>query len=303
MQKFLQWQAQIVLIIGVLSVSTAAIFIRACIEAGNDRSLGFSLLIACCRLLFASVFLLPTWRTFQRDRYSITAYYWAIAAGCCLASHFAAWITSLSFTSIAASTTLVTTTPIWVTIISWLWLGEKPKKLTLLGIAIALGGSVIITLGDSNTNNTHTNPLLGNCLALIGTILASLYFLLGREAQRNGLGIGHYSAIAYTTAALLLLPLPGLLGTNYFSYPREVYFYLFLMAIFAQLIGHTSLNWAIAKTSPIIVTLTVLFEPIPASYMGWFIFGELPSAFTLQGGIILLLGVAIGAIAQNQKQD
>jgi len=119
---------------------------------------------------------------------------YAGAAGLCLALHFATWITSLSFTSIAASTTLVTTNPVWVALLSWLWLKEKPNALTILGIGVAFGGGVLIALGDTGAVTAGSNPPLGNFLALVGAWMASLYFLLGREAQQRGLGM---TAIAF----------------------------------------------------------------------------------------------------------
>jgi drug/metabolite transporter (DMT)-like permease len=221
---------------------------------------------------------------------------WAIAAGITLSVHFATWITSLSFTSIAASTTIVTTNPIWVTLLSWLWWNEKPKALTLIGIAIALSGGFCIAIGDAGSLTGGSNPLLGDALALFGAWSASLYLLLGKQAQASGLSIANYSAIAYTTAALLLLPLPFFFGLNYWSYPPEIYVYLFGMAVFSQVLGHTSFNWAVRFISPTFVTLAILFEPVSASILGFFVFGEVPSFLVLVGAIILLVGSAIAIL-------
>ncbi|BAW02212.1 drug/metabolite transporter permease [Thermus thermophilus] len=105
-------------------------------------------------------------------------------------------------------------------------------------------------------------PLLGDLLAVFGAVAASFYFLLGREAQRRGLSTLEYVRVAYTTAALLLLPLPYLFGGGYGGYPLEVYAYLLLMALLPQLVGHTSFNWATRHIPPVLVTLAILFEPV-----------------------------------------
>lgn len=285
-------QIGFILIVGVFAVSTAAIFIRLAIAAADERGLGFSLFLSAFRLLVASLVLLPTWRNLQPNPQAPAALYYAGAAGVCLSCHFVAWITSLSFTSIAASTTLVTTNPIWVSLISWLWFREKPTRTIVLGIAIAFAGGVLIAFGDAGSD-VGDRPLLGNSLALLGAILASLYLLLGREAQRRGLGIGRYAAIAYSTGALVLLPLPPLAGSNYIGYLLTVYLYTVLMAVVSQAIGHTAFNWSVRWVSPILITLALLFEPVGSSLLGYVVFGEAPGLPVLLGAVVVLVGVAV----------
>lgn len=295
------WQVGLILVVGVFAISTAAIFIRLAIAAAGVRGVGFSLFLAASRLTIASLLLLPAWRNLKAASLSPGAVRYAAAAGICLAVHFATWITSLSFTSIAASTTLVTTNPVWVALLSWLWFKEKPTKLTMLGIGVALVGGILITLGDAGTVTAGNNPLLGNFLALIGSWMISLYLLLGREAQRRGLGIGTYVAVAYTTGALVLLPLPLLLGASYLGYPLAVYLYILAMAVAAQVIGHTTLNWAVRWIAPTLVTLAILFEPVSSSFLGYLIFNELPGVMVLVGAAILLGGVALAVFGTREK--
>lgn len=298
----LQWQVGLVLLGGVFAVSTAAIFIRLAMQANASAGIsgvGFSLFLAASRLAIASLLLLPAWRNLRTNQLSPGALRYAGAAGVCLALHFATWITSLSFTSIAASTTLVTTNPVWVAILSWLWFQEKPTKLTILGIGVAFTGGVLIALGDQAGVNVGSNPFLGNSLALVGAWLVSLYLLFGREAQRRGLGIGTYVAIAYSVGAIILLPLPLLFGSTYVGYPVVVYLYIVLMAIAAQVVGHTTLNWAMRWISPTFVTLAILFEPVSSSFLGYLIFNELPGLLVLLGAVVLLGGVAIAIAGRS----
>lgn len=293
-----RWKVTLILAIGVLAVSTAAIWSRLAFEAAETRTVGFSLVIAASRLTLASMILLPTWRNIQRGEALKRALPYAIAAGGFLGVHFACWITSLAYTSIAASTTFVTTNPVWVALISWVWLKEKISRKTIAGIAIALGGGLIIGLADAG-GNAGSNPLLGNCLAIAGSWAVSIYLLFGREAQKQGLTVGGYGAIAYTTAAVVLLPMPILLGNGYSGYPTPVYLYILLMAIFPQLVGHTSFNWAMGWVSPTLVTLSILFEPVFASLLGYFIFGEVPPTQVFFGAAVLLTGVGIAAMGDR----
>lgn len=293
------WKIGLVLLIGVLAVSTAAIFSRLAFAAAGVQDVGFSLVLAASRLTLAALLLLPTWSKFQPNQLGPGALHYAIAAGSFLALHFATWITSLAYTSIAASTTLVTTNPVWVTLLTWIWFHEKPTKLTLIGTGIALTGGFLIGLGDAGGKSGGSNPLLGDLLALIGAWTASLYLLLGREAQRRGISIGTYAAIAYSMAAIILLPLPFLFHSGYTGFPPAVYLYILLTALFPQLIGHTSFNWAVRWISPVLVTLVLLFEPIGASLLGYVVFKEVPSLLVIAGAVVLLTGVAIAALGSR----
>ena len=294
-----RWQVVIILAVGVFAVSAAAIFIRLSMEAAGLSGVGFSLFLAASRLTIAALILLPAWRNLERTQ--AKGFYWAGAAGLCLALHFSTWITSLSFTSIAASTTLVTTNPVWVALFSWLWFKEKPSRLTVFGIAIALLGGILIALGDQG-GAYNSNPLLGDLLALVGAVMASLYLLFGRESQRQGLGLSVYIAVAYSTAALVLLPLPMLFGASYGGYPTVVYGYVGLMAVLSQLIGHTSFNWAVRWVSPTLITLIILAEPVGSSFLGYLIFGEVPASLVLLGAGVLLAGVATAVVGRHQER-
>ncbi|MDX2215087.1 MAG: DMT family transporter [Oculatellaceae cyanobacterium bins.114] len=297
------WQVGLILTVGIVSVSTAAVFIRLALAAADVRGVGFSLVLAALRLTIAALLLIPAWRNFRNQTFQRSALFYALAAGVCLALHFATWITSLSFTSIAASTTLVTTNPIWVALLSWLWFKEKPTALTIAGIGITLTGGILIGLASTGTATDGSNPMLGNGLALVGSWAVSLYFLLGREAQQRGLGIGSHVVLTYSTAALVLLPLPLLFGSSYEGYSAEVYLYIFLMALFPQVIGHTSFNWAVRWVSPTLVTLVILAEPVGSGILGFLVFRENPGVIVLIGAVIILTGVAIAVIGARKPAE
>ena len=286
------WKIAAVLLVGILAISFGSILVRLALRASGDQSLAFSLVMSAGRLAVAALLLAPGWTRPLEGRAGLP---FALAAGGFLALHFAFWITSLSYTSVAASTALVTTNPVWVTLLGWWLFGERPSFLTLLGVGVALLGGVLIALGDSEGGG-GANPLLGDFLALLGAVAASCYFLLGREAQRRGLSTWAYVRVAYTAAALLLLPLPYLFGGGYGGYPLEVYAYLLLMALLPQLVGHTSFNWATRHIPPVLVTLAILFEPVGASLLAYFLFGELPGSRVLLGALILLVGVALAVV-------
>jgi len=281
----------LILAVAVMAISTAAPLVRLAMDAAQTKGYQFSLFLAASRLIIATLLLLPFGFPLPRKTIPLRAYLFSIGAGICLALHFVTWIASLGLTDIALSTTLVTTTPLWVALIAWIIWQEQPTLYTIIGLGIALSGSLVMIANNPSTGGS--SPLLGSFLAILAAIMASLYMLLGDQAQKQGLSLKHYITLAYSIAALFLLPFPLIWGHGYLDYSLPVYGYIFLMAIFAQLIGHTSLNWALRHLSPTVVGLTTLLEPVGASILGIWCLGEVPSLAVILGGSLILLGVAV----------
>lgn len=298
-----------VLTVGVLAVSMSAIFIRFARDSSFSNSGAFGLLIAAGRIAVASLLTAPIgFAAVQRERRTLEprvfqkAVWLAVAAGGSLSAHFAFWISSLSFTSVAASTAIVTTNPIWLSLFAWLVWKQIPSRGVIVGIAIAFAGGVLVAVGDgSSPSSAFSNPLLGNGLALLGAFAVSSYYLLGKAAQANGLSLGAYTGIAYTTAALVLAPLPALFGLAYTGYPISTYLWIALLGLVPQVIGHTSFNWAVRYLDPAIVTMVILLEPIGSSIAAVILFKEIPGVPTIIGAALLLVGVFVAIRSPSPK--
>jgi drug/metabolite transporter (DMT)-like permease len=271
-----------VLASAVVAMSLSAIFIRQADAPG--------LVIALWRLLLASLLLLPfTIRALKRSKLTRGALGYTVLAGLMLAGHFATWITSLEYTSVAASVSFVTTNPLWVALFTWLFLGQRPALTVIFGVLLAVAGGSLIGF-DSSTGSASA---LGNGLAVAGAIFASAYLLLGRAAQRRGMTVTAYAGSAYLVAAVALLPLPALAGQSYTAYGLPTFGWIVLLAVVPQLIGHTGINYALRFLSPTLVASIMLLEPVGASLLALLIFGELPGILTLSGAAVLLGGVLL----------
>ncbi len=211
----------------------------------------------------------------------------SVLSGLCLAFHFSLWITSLSYTTVASSVVLVTTNPIFVGIASHFFLKEKVSRKMAFGIAISVAGSVIIGFGDWEKG---PESLIGDILALLGAVAMSCYLLIGRKLRQK---IGLYSYIfkAYTSAALFLIVICLIFGQEFVGYSPKTYFYLFLLALVPQIIGHSSINWALGSISPSYVSIALLAEPVIAAVLAYFILYETPTPLRIAGSIIVLWGI------------
>ncbi len=295
----------LVLLGGVLVVASASIMIRLAQQMGVP-----SLVIAAGRLGCAALILLPIavlhigpeLRGLRRRDLLL-----GIGSGALLAVHFIAWITSLEYTSVASSAALVATNPLWVGLASLLLFRERLSPLTLLAIALTIGGSALIGVSDSlgAGGGTARNALLGDGLALLGALAGSGYFLIGRELRRR-LSILAYIWLVYTSAAVILLALAiALLGGTWMNvragqapgYPPLAYLLLLGLAVGPQLLGHTAFNWALRDLSATFVAVATLGEPIGSALLALLIFGEGFEVAQLAGFVLLLVGIAVAAWA------
>jgi drug/metabolite transporter (DMT)-like permease len=208
-----------------------------------------------------------------------------------LGLHFAAYISSLAFTSIAAATVLATSTPIWVALASPIVLQEHLTRRLRLGIVLALSGSLLIGL---NSGGEGARPLLGNALALSAALTGAVYVLIGRRL-RPQLSLVSYTTLVYGAAAVTLLLMTAIAGHALTGYSIQTYILILLMALFPQLLGHSSYNYALAFLPAAFVSVAIISEPVGATILGFLIFGEVPGILTVAGGTLIIVGVAVAA--------
>ena len=271
-----------ILVLGVISVSFAAIFIRLA-----DAP---PLVIAAYRLCLASLVVVPAaWiRSRQEIRnLSRQEVILALISGAFLALHFGLWIASLSYTSVATSVVLVTANPVFVSIASYLLFRERLGRQVIAGIVVCLAGAVLIGYGNWQIG---PQPLMGGVLALLGALAVAGYLLIGRRLRRN-ISILSYAALTYGSAAVLLLAAVLVSGYSLFGYSQTTYGMLVLLAVVPQLLGHTSLNWSLRFVSATLVTIAVLGEPVLATAFALVILDEAPTITEVIGGTLILAGI------------
>lgn len=282
-----------VLIIGVLAISSSSIFIRYAQTEGIP-----SLMIGAGRLVIAAIMLTPLILSrYQHILAKLTRQdiFLAFASGALLAMHFATWVSSLEYTSVLLSTVLVTTSPIWVALLEFGFLRVLPTRFVLIGLAIAILGGVVIALGSSAPveESTRTyNHLTGAFLAILGSISVAGYLVVGRKLRAKMPVIPYiwlvYGASGFIMSAVLLVAQIPITG-----YSNEGYLWLLACAIFPQLIGHSSLNYAIGYMSATLVGMITQLEPIGSALLAFLLFQETPAPIQIIGSIIILSGVMV----------
>ena len=270
------------LLIGIGAVSTASIFIKLC-----DAP---SLIIAAYRMIFASLLLTP-FVAFQKRRQGMGTMRLrgCLLSGLFLGLHFAFWIGSLKYTSVASSVVLVATNPIFVGIGGWLFLKEGLNRNLLLGIILSVFGSVLISLGDMAVSR---EAFVGDGLALLGAINGSAYLLMGRRIRQNQ-DLLSYIFPVYLTAGVVLVGLALFFQKPLWGYSSSTYLLMFLIALVPQLIGHTTFNWALKYLPATMVAIAILGEPIGSTILAYFILDEQLTLWKTIGGVLIFTGIVI----------
>ena len=304
--------------VGIAAISTSPILVRvAALPA---------LALAFWRCFAGAALLAPFARRWAGgERAEMTR---LLAAGVFLAVHFALWNASLALTSVAASTMLVSCSPLFVGLGGRL-LGEAPSRRAWLGIAVAVAGAAVIGLGDAGAGQPGgprstgalptggppwgpPNPpgpwgspdpsgaLLGDALAFAGSAALAGYLLLGRAARRR-LPVTTYAASVYGVAAAVLLPACLLTGAALGGYRAGSWLALAAVVAGPQLLGHTVFNGLLARVSATVVAVAILAEPVGATALAWLLLDELPAAAFWLGAPLVLAGVWLTVTGERER--
>jgi drug/metabolite transporter (DMT)-like permease len=272
------------MVVGLLAISTSPILIR--VAALPALAMAFWRCLAGAAVLAPFA---PRHTGAALDRADLAR---LAASGMFLAVHFALWNASLGLTTVAAATTLVSSAPLFVGLGSIL-LGEPPTARAWAGIVLATAGAVVIGAGDAIANGSvggGSAALLGDVLAFGGAVAMAAYLLLGRVARRR-LPVSTYAASVYGVAAAVLLPACLLTGSDLGGYEAASWLALAGVVAGPQLLGHTVFNGLLASVSASLVAVVMLLEPVVATGLAWWLFGELPGPSLWAGAPMVLAGV------------
>jgi drug/metabolite transporter (DMT)-like permease len=209
-------------------------------------------------------------------------------SGAFLAAHFATWIPSLSFTTVASSVALVATQPVWAALIAR-QRGEVINRGTWTGIGLALAGTLVLTGVDLSISG---RALFGDLLALVGGMLAAAYVTVGGEVRQR-LSTVSYALACYATASVLLLALCLVSSQSLRGYDQDTWLAIAGMVIGAQLLGHTLVNLVLRSISPTAVSVAILFEILGATLIARVAFDETPPAGAWPAAVLIAAGVVM----------
>ncbi len=277
----------LVLLVAVVAISFAAPFFR---QANPTHPLTK----AAIRLAIASVLLWPialrSWARVdaaQKRR--------AAGAGVLYGLHFGAWVWSLELTSVAASVTLVTSTPLLLALVSLATGRDRPQRRHGVAVALATVGVALVSGTDWQASPA---ALAGDGLALLGAAAMAAYFIVGRQLGAR-LDVWVYSALATSVGAATLFATALLAGVSPLPSSPEALAWLALAAVVSQLIGHMGLTWALRHTKPTVVAMATAGEPVGATLLAWAWLGETVAPLVAIGCVVTIAAVLLAVTAPN----
>lgn len=309
MQKGTQVSPIVGVFLGVMAVSTAAPMIRFAQQQAP------SLTIAAFRLGIATLILAP-W-VLSRNRVEIHGIqqkqrYMLILSGLLLALHFSSWIQSLSMTTVTSSVVMVSTSPLWVALLSPLFLREKIVLAAWFGLMLALVGGIVVALNQSCVlagSRFACEPFVemasgrefgGMLLALFGAFCAAGYLMIGRR-YRSNLSLPSYTFIVYGSAAVFLWTAVILSKSPVAGFSAQTYAWCIALGLVPQLIGHSTLNWSLKYLSAAFVSVALLGEPIGSSLLALIFLNEAPGFLEVAGSLLILFGIVVTSIQESKK--
>ena len=285
---------RLTLCLGILGISSASLLIRLL----GQREVP-ALTVASYRMLFACVFLAPLGMTGSTSlTETLRRHPWALlGTSFCLAAHFASFTASLYLIPVARSVLLVNSQPIFVVLLGWWLLGDRPTRAVLGCVAVSLVGVTLMSIGGGSGGAS----LRGDILALLGALFFAGYLLLGQRLRRE-VSASRYAALVYgmTGAELLIAalvtkaPVVGFDGVTWLLFVG--------LAVLPTLAGHTVFNWALAHVPATTVSIAFLGESAGAALLAAIFLHEIPDSWTLGGGLVCLLGVA-GVVLQPMRRS
>ena len=283
------WRVPLALLLATISISFAAIFFVKTKPTDPFVSAGLRLTMAAAVMFPLSL------KHFKRLRPSEFAS--CALAGVCYAVHFGAWVWSLMLTSVAASTTLVTATPLVLALVGWLSGKDRPSRRLWLALSIAVCGISCISMADPGSAES---PFVGNALAFLGALGMVGYLLIGR-------GLTHLHpwvilSVASFVGGSTLLVAAALLGIPLIPPTSDAFFWIVMATLIPQLIGHTALTYALRFASPTAVSMATVAEPAGAALLAWVILSEQLSLTVALGCLLTMGAVTLSSSGASAKQ-
>ena len=219
-------------------------------------------------------------------------------AGAMLAAHFAAWVSALKLTSVAAATALVTTQLIWVVLIDRVK-GVKPTTAVLVGSTLSIAGVLVISGFDFALSS---RAITGDALAVLGGLFAALYLILGNEVRKT-LSTTAYTLLCYGFCAVFLALACWIFGIELAGFSTKAWLLIAGVTLAAQLLGHSLFNHLLAVMSPMLISLIILLEVPGAALLAGLFLGQTPPWGVYAGLTLILIGLAVVAVRRQEAPE
>ncbi|MBR79844.1 MAG: hypothetical protein CMA88_03555 [Euryarchaeota archaeon] len=234
----------------------------------------------------------------------------ALASSAFLAMHFGSWVWSLDNTSLVHSLLFVNTHPL-VVVALMPAMGKLVSRTHIFGVVIGFTGAAIALLEVGGGGEAS---LAGDAAAFLGAVTVVGYLLAGRHLRSErgmpifiyafpvtlgaGVWLTVYSVMVEGTAISQAPVEESILGWSDSAWLAWVAF----LSLGPGLCGHTGINTVLRWISPIVVSISMLFEPVLGAAIAWAWTGEAEMGpYTVLGGALMIAGAILVTIKENEQ--
>jgi len=272
---------------GACVIGTVPVLVRLA-DAG-PAAIGF------WRMIFALPFLgLMTLRTGGVGRPDRMA----LIAGVMFALDLAFWHYGIRFTSVANATVLANLTPLIVTAIAWIFLKQRPDRLFLLAVVVAVTGAAMMALAKGGAPGKA--PLLGDALSTATALWYALYMLAVAQARQVQTAT---RVMLWSTLASLPVLLGAAASLGEPLLPAGPAGWAACVGLgLAHVTGQGAIAWALGRLPTSTASVVVLVQPVVAAILGWILFAEALGPWQAAGGFVALAGIVLAQYAGRVRR-
>lgn len=210
-------------------------------------------------------------------------------AGILLGIHFALFFQSIKMTKIANATFLGTLAPLFTLLLESFLFKRKFNKFVIMGLLLSFCGAVIILSDNFDMSQKYT---LGNFLAVLCSVCLAISFIIAEKVRQTENTIV-YTRTLYLAASATLLIIAVITNSNLVNHALSDYIGLLFLGLVPTIIGHNIIYYSVKFVSPTIVSSFPLGEPVIATILAFFIFGQIIGINIILGGLITLFGLLL----------
>lgn len=285
----------IALIIGVIAVSTTAIFVKLAATVPVS-------IIAFYRLILTAIIMLPIIIVkYKTELRSVAKKDWITItiSSLLLGLHFILWFDSLNYTSVVSSIVFISLQPIFTFLAAYLFLSERFSVAVVISMVITFIGSAFIISGDWQLSRLAAK---GDLLAILATIAVTASFLIGHRLRRS-LSLITYTFLVYSMSGIILFFYNLFSKQAFFNYDYENWLILLALAIVPTFFGHLLFNWSLKWVPATTVSMAIVFKPIVTSFLAYIILQEMVTYSQWLGGTIVIFGLFLFAVSTTRKKN
>lgn len=205
--------------------------------------------------------------------------------------YFLAEMNGLLYTSASAAGLVTSTLPIWIAIGAWLLLKERLSRNLIIGLGLALSGTLTMTaLGEANA--AAPNPLVGNALMVVATLMAAGYVLVAKRLTAE-LSPWLVTVLQIWVGAVFFVPFL-LLNPPDLSTPSTTAWQAMVWLGLVVSIGAYGLyNLGISQVPAQVAGLSVNLLPLFTLVLAAVILGERLNVGEMAGAMLILIGILV----------